>query len=84
MSETLYAQQKRVKAEKELEREANRILDYLASVPVYANTTTSRRVANKMLSLTDGWIMARGEMWDVKVKSLGVGVYRVTLEKKAL
>ena len=32
----------------------------------------------------DGWLLAKGETWDIKSKYLGAGVYKVYLQKHNL
>jgi hypothetical protein len=62
--------------------ESNRILDYLAAMPKYGRTTTTREVVRNMLIGTDGWIMSKGHQWDIQSKSRGAGIYEVWLEKR--
>ncbi len=65
-----------------LSTEENSILNHLASIPKYGNATaTSSQVRAIMLS-TGGWIMACGNLYDIKTKRLGGGVYRLSLEKR--
>lgn len=66
----------------ETERDAQKLLDYLASVPDYANTTVTRKVFRAALLSTGGWIMSRGRGWDIIGKHAGAGIYRVTLAQR--
>lgn len=49
--------------------------------PEGPSTTLKTKQLGKVLSYNDGRILACGEMWDIKSKSLGAGVHRVWLEK---
>lgn len=62
--------------------EVERVLDYLASTPVYGNTTVTRAVLRALLLKTDGWIMSHGYQWNIVSKHVGAGIYRVTLEQR--
>lgn len=62
--------------------EANRIIDYLVSVPRFGKTTTDRKTLRSMLLGSDGWIMARGLIWDIRSKHVGAGIYQVWLEER--
>ena len=52
------------------------------SMPKAANTTMDRKDLKELLLSTDGWILSCGRMYNIKSKSLGAGVYRVTLKLK--
>jgi hypothetical protein len=65
-----------------VDEEASRLLDMLASAP-YMNATVTSAVAKQFLLKTGGRILARGESFDVKAKSLGAGVYRVSLVRRS-
>jgi hypothetical protein len=41
-------------------------------------TMTAKELRETLLA-TDGQILANGQLWSIKSKSLGVGVYRVSL-----
>lgn len=60
---------------------ANQILNSLAARPSGNAMATHKEVKEIMLS-TSGWMMARGNLYDIKAKSLGAGVYRVTLSSR--
>ncbi len=64
----------------EKEKEADRVIDYLASIPSSARTTVDRSVAREMLLSTDGWLTVNGYIWDIRVKDRGAGVCEVRLE----
>lgn len=46
-------------------------------------TTATKAVAARVLLKTDGVMLLRGEQWEVKCKSLGAGVYRLTLQLRS-
>jgi len=50
--------------------------------PRIDNTTMTKADLSELLLSTDGLIMTNGRMWDIKSKSLGAGIYRVSLELK--
>lgn len=56
-------------------------LDYLASMPA-GETTLLLNDLRSLLLCTDGTMMARGSLFDIISKRLGVGVYRVTLKRR--
>lgn len=66
-----------------IKAESEKALDTLAGSPEFAAPAVSREVYREMLLSTEGWIMAQGYSWDLVGKSLGVGVYRVTLRRRA-
>jgi hypothetical protein len=45
-------------------------------------TTTDRKSLKKLLEDTEGWTIAQGYACDIRSKHLGVGVYKVWLEKR--
>lgn len=67
---------------KRVHDEMEKALDNLAASPAYAAPTVTTAAYRKMLLDKDGWMMARGEMYDIVGKSLGAGVYRVTLKAR--
>jgi len=64
--------------------EADRALNFLASMPKYAHTAVSREVLKEMLQSTDGEMLLRGGLWRIKSRHLGVGVYDVRVEEQKL
>ena len=60
--------------------EANNVLSFLASNPVYAHTTMDKENLRSLLLYTDGTTMSQGRLWNIVSKHLGVGVYKVSLE----
>lgn len=61
--------------------EAHRILGNLARMPGAVCTASSHGVVRQIMLQTGGRLLACGYDHDVKARSLGGGVYRVTLEK---
>lgn len=61
--------------------EASRALNYLASMPRYGHATVSKKDLKSILENTGGQMFALGILWEIKVKHLGVGVYRISLEE---
>jgi len=57
--------------------------DKFWSVPQTASTTMTRKQLQDVLLRHDGAILACGYMWDIKSKSIGPGVYKVTLQRQA-
>lgn len=55
------------------------ILNSLASG---LTTTTDRKTLKALLESTGGWMMAQGHGCDIHTKHLGVGVYKVWLERQ--
>ena len=51
-------------------------------MPRYANTVMTRKELRETLKATDGWILTAGYLWNIIGKSIGAGMYRVTLELK--
>lgn len=67
----------------ELKAASEQALNNLAAFPDAAAPAVPTAVYRQMLLSTDGWIMAQGSSYDLVGKSLGVGVYRVTLRRRS-
>ena len=65
----------------EVRAEANRLLNFLAGMPYGNCTASSRDVLRDVMLQTGGRLMARGELYDIQSKTLGGGVYRLTLKR---
>jgi len=52
------------------------------NMPHIASTTMDRKDLKELLLATDGWVLACGSIYDIATKSLGAGVYRVTLKRR--
>ena len=50
--------------------------------PAVANMTVRTKELQELLLNTEGWVIARGRMWEIKHKSIGPGIYRVSLKQK--
>lgn len=61
-------------------QQAERTIDFLCS-SIGANTTVTTRTFRTMLLQSDGYVTWNGKRYEIKGKSLGAGVYRVSLEK---
>jgi len=48
--------------------------------PSLADTVMDRKDLKELLLFTHGRMISQGNLWDIKSKSLGAGVYRVFLE----
>ncbi len=59
--------------------EVSRILGNLSSMPGW-NTTTDKATAKKVLE--SEWVFCNGDMRDIRVKHLGLGVYKIFSEEK--
>ena len=61
------------------EKEKERIIDAFDS-----NPRSTHRVVTKVLKriLIDGPYMLNGVLWDIKTKSLGAGVYEISLVRR--
>lgn len=59
--------------------ETNRALQFLASMPS-GHTTLPTKQLRELLLETGGQVMARGSLYDIKSRSLGAGVYDVSLK----
>ena len=62
-------------------RAAERTIDFLCSAPLRANTTVTSATFRAMLLKSDGYVTLKGKMYEISGKSLGAGVYRVTLKE---
>lgn len=58
--------------------DADRILQFLASMPT-GRTTTTVKPLRELLLATDGQMMSCGRPYNIYVQPLGVGVYKVSL-----
>ena len=54
------------------------------TMPVYANMSMNRKDLRELLLETGGSIIACGRLYDIKNRSLGAGVYRVTLKPASI
>lgn len=70
-------------SEDTVKAEANRIMNFLAGLPAGNASASSRAVVREIMLQTGGSMMAAGYLYDVKAKSLGGGVYRMTLESSS-
>jgi len=59
---------------------ARKTINFLCSMKG-ANTTVTTATFRSMLLQTDGWVLFNGKRYEIKGKSLGAGVYRVSLEE---
>lgn len=59
--------------------DVERILDHLAAIPATSFATALAPVVRELLLKTDGRLFAIGKQWDIRAKSIGAGVYRITL-----
>lgn len=64
----------------ELSAEANKVLDYLASMPQFGATAVPQPLLREILLYTEGRMLLRGRTWVVKTEALGAGIYRISLE----
>lgn len=62
-------------------QEGERLLNFLAGLPSGNCVATSSSVVREMMLQTGGQMMARGDLWDIKSKSIGGGVYQMTLSR---
>ena len=60
---------------------ADRILNFLAKMPAGTATADGRAVVRAVMLQTGGTMMACGEYFDVRSRSLGGGVYQITLKR---
>lgn len=61
------------------ELEYSRLLNNLSSMPGF-NGTTNRKVAKKLLE--NEWVFCNGDIREIRVKNLGLGVYKFWSEQK--
>jgi len=66
----------------EIDAETSRVWNYLATMPAYGHSTLRTKQLKALLSKSNGSTMACGYMWDIRSKHLGVGVYKVWLERQ--
>jgi len=52
------------------------------TMPQYASMTMDSKDLKELLLSTNGWVTACGEIYDIKTKPLGAGVYKVFLKRK--
>lgn len=55
------------------------ILNHLAANPQHGTATCCRGTLREIMMQTGGQLMAAGHLWDIRSKSLGGGVYRLSL-----
>ncbi len=63
----------------ELSREANSVLNRLASMPRFAKKAVPKNLMRELLLHTDGVMFLQGRKWAVKSKELGAGIYEISL-----
>jgi hypothetical protein len=56
------------------------ILNFLAGMPT-GHATANKDTLQEIMTTTGGQLMARGHLYEIKQKHLGVGVYRVYLSR---
>jgi hypothetical protein len=61
--------------------EADKLLNFLAGMPSGNCTASSNKVVREVMLQTGGQMLACGYLWDIKSKSLGGGVYKLTLSR---
>ncbi len=66
----------------DLSKEANDVLNYLASTPQLASKAVRRGLMQEILLYTDGTMFLQGYMWNVKSTELGAGIYSISLERR--
>lgn len=60
--------------------EVHHILDMWAKSPSMTTAVTSS-ILRKLMLYTEGRVSSCGYIWDIEKKSLGAGVYRLSLKK---
>ncbi len=66
------------------QREVNHLPISFWQIPDHARVTLTRsELKETLLYHSDGRILACGYLWDIRSRSLGAGVYAVTLEKSS-
>ena len=63
-------------------QESNRLLSFFAGLPSGNCTASSSKVVREMMLQTGGWMLAQGEIYDLRSQALGGDVYRMTLKRK--
>ena len=66
------------KTEQEITNEANRIANFLASLPC-GSSTCERKIAKRILELNSGVFLAQGRPYNFNIKNIGVGMVKVSL-----
>ena len=62
----------------------NHLGDNFYIIPATVNTTMTTKQLKETLLATDGRIISCGNLWDIKSKRIGPGVYRVSLKESNL
>lgn len=62
--------------------ERNHLPDATYAFAPYNQPVMSKREAAETLRATGGWIMAKGEHWDLRAVYLGAGMCRIELERR--
>ena len=52
------------------------------TMPHHASVTMDEKDLKELLLETSGWVIACGEIYDIRNEPLGAGVYRVFLKRK--
>jgi len=63
----------------DVRRPATVLPDHFYTMPHAAHTTMTAPELRSILMQNDGHIIARGSLWEIRSKHLGVGVHRVYL-----
>ena len=63
-----------------INNEIHRQMNFLASIPMYGNTTMHKKDVQEMLLETGGNMLACGRLYNFVVKDIGADIYRVSLE----
>ena len=61
--------------------ESGRLINFLASMPGLGHDVIDREEVRLLMRSTGGQIMANGGLWDITVKPVGAGVYRVSTKR---
>lgn len=56
-------------------------INHLASMPKIAHATVTTKELREIMLRTGGQMLAQGDLWDIQKKSLGAGVYRISLKR---
>lgn len=62
----------------------NHLPDALYRNPAHSTTTMSRRELQETLRATDGKVLAAGQFWEIRSRSLGAGIYEVRLRLRQI